>query len=242
MLELLDELKPDVLCLQETKCKQEQIPALELNAAGYSVCDHSGGQWNGVAILTPTAQPVQEFSVGLPNEPDPEQARWVQAKVNGITVASVYVINGKTIEHSDFQDKLHFFAAMRDHCKQIGQTSPVAILGDMNVCPTDLDVWAIEDFQGSTHTTTQERKGFQEILSEAKLVDAHLHANGSEEQAFTWWDYRAGSFHKNHGLRIDFALLDEATAKRITKVWVARDFRKGEKPSDHAPLVIDLAD
>ncbi|MDX8152946.1 exodeoxyribonuclease III [Patulibacter brassicae] len=254
VLELLEDLRPDVLALQETKCGRDQLPLLELAAAGYDVVDHSQGAWNGVAILTRhdgAGEPTDPLG-GLPGEDDPTEARWIEATVGGIRVASVYVINGKALDHPDYRRKLSFLRAMAARAETLAAAGPTVILGDMNVCPTDADCYAPERFTGTTHTSPEERAALAGVLEAGGLVDAFIHHHGEGFPAddpkgvdgprYTWWDYRAGSFHKNLGLRIDLALVDRATAERIERVWVSREHRKGTKPSDHAPLVVDLRD
>jgi exodeoxyribonuclease-3 len=255
VLELLAELEPDALCLQETKCAEAQLPRGPIAEAGYRIDDHSGGPWNGVAVLTridaaepgdgdPATQASGHTVRGLPGEPDPTQARWVETRVAGTVVVSVYVPNGKALDHPDYQAKLQFFREMADRVRVLADAGPVAVLGDVNVCPTDQDVWNVARFEGHTHTSEPERAALRAVLEAGPLVDAHDRYNGAldlaGEPVFTWWDYRAGSFHKNQGLRIDLAMLDTATAERIDSVWIARDYRKGSKPSDHVPLVVDL--
>jgi exodeoxyribonuclease-3 len=257
VLELLEELEPDALCLQETKCSAEQLPREAIAAYGYRIDDHSGGRWNGVAVLTriedalpgdgdPALEASSATVAGLPGETDPLQARWVETRVGDMVVASAYVVNGKALDHPDYRAKLEFFRAMADRVRVLADAGPVAVLGDMNVCPTDQDCWNPAQFVGTTHTSEPERAALRSVLEAGDLVDAHVAHNDAldlaGEPVFTWWDYRAGSFHKNWGLRIDLALLDRRTAERIESVWIARDFRKGEKPSDHAPLVVDLHD
>jgi exodeoxyribonuclease-3 len=255
VLELLAELEPDALCLQETKCSAAQLPREAIAEAGYRIDDHSGGPWNGVAVLTridaaepgdgdPATTASSHTLAGLAGEPDPTQARWVETTVAGIRVVSVYVPNGKALDHPDYALKLEFFSRMADRVRVLADAGPVAVLGDMNVCPTDQDVWNPARFEGHTHTSKAERAALRAVLEAGPVVDAHDRYNGAldlaGEPVFTWWDYRAGSFHKNFGLRIDLALLDTATAERIESVWIARDYRKGLKPSDHVPLVVDL--
>jgi len=256
VLELLEDLRPDALALQETKCAAGQVPREALADAGYAVVDHSGGPWNGVAILAPIGtvagapaagdDPWGGPASGLTGEVDPSQARWVEATVGGIRVVSVYVVNGKALEHPDYDAKLTFLRSMAARARELAATGPVAILGDMNVCPTDDDCWDPARFVGATHTSEPERAGLRAVLEAADLVDAHVEtgqatADGRDgKNVFTWWDYRAASFGRGFGLRIDHALVDRATAGRLSSVWVARDYRKGLKPSDHAPLVVDL--
>lgn len=255
VLELLEELEPDAVALQETKCAPDQLPREAIASYGYRINDQSGGRWNGVAVLTriedadpddgdPALEASRTTVDGLPGEVDPEQARWVETRVGDLTVVSTYVVNGKALDHPDYQAKLQFFRAMADRVRTLAAAGPLAVLGDMNVCPTDDDCWDPALFVGSTHTSEPERAALREVLAAGDLVDAHVAHNGARDAAgnpaFTWWDYRGGSFHKNQGLRIDHALLDRGTAERIDGVWIARDYRKGEKPSDHVPLVVDL--
>lgn len=245
VLELLAELRPDAVALQETKCSPEQLPRDALAEAGYRTVDHSAGPWNGVAILVRedvASDGGDQPLAGLPGEPDPTQARWIEADVAGLRVASVYVPNGKAIDHPDYARKIQFLEAMAARAGSLAASGPVVILGDMNVIPTDADVYDAEAFEGSTHVTEPERAALRGVLEAGDLVDAHVALHGPEAVGFTWWDYRGGSFHKNRGLRIDHALLDRATGERLRHVGIARDYRKGQKPSDHAPLVVDLAD
>ncbi|WP_320672466.1 exodeoxyribonuclease III [Patulibacter defluvii] len=255
VLELLEELEPDVLCLQETKCSAAQFPRLELEAAGYRIDEHSAGPWNGVAILSRAAtagDAPSEPLAGLPGQHDPTEARWIEATVGGLRIASVYVINGKALDHPDYRAKLAFLDAMAERARTLAAGGPLVIMGDMNVCPTDRDCYAPDRFVAGTHTSEPERTALRGVLEAGDLVDGFVAVNGEDFPAddpkgpggprYTWWDYRAGNFHKNLGLRIDLALLDRETAARAERVWVSREFRKGQKPSDHAPLVVDLAD
>ncbi|MDX1511615.1 MAG: exodeoxyribonuclease III [Nitriliruptorales bacterium] len=240
VLELLDEHRPDVVALQETKCAPEQFPHLELKAAGYESVDHSGGRWAGVAVLVRDDHDVEDRVIGLPGEPDPGEARWVEAVVGGIRVVSVYVINGRTLDDPMFAAKLAFLDAMQERVAALD--GDLVVTGDFNIAPRDEDVYAPEQFVGGTHVTVDERTRLAAIQAAGDLADAFLAAPERGEHEYTWWDYRAGHFHKNLGLRIDLALTSPAITSRLEWVGIARDYRKGAKPSDHAPLLVRLTD
>ena len=238
VLEFLAEHQPDVACLQETKTTPEAFPTSELRAAGYSAAHHSGGRWAGVAVLTRLGEPAEATS-GLPGEIAQDECRWLEATVRDVRVASVYVPNGRSLDSPAFPEKLTFLEAMRDRVAALAP-GPLIVAGDVNVCPADIDVYDPAGFVGSTHTSRAERDRLQAIL-DAGLVDAfrHLHP---DEVGFTWWDYRAGHFHKKLGLRIDLVMVSPDLAERLTHCGIERDYRKGSKPSDHAPLVAEFAD
>jgi exodeoxyribonuclease-3 len=233
VLEFLALHQPDVLLLQETKVAD--FPALELSAAGYHAVHHSAGQWAGVAILA--REELTDVVAGLPGEVAQDEARWVEATVGGVRVASAYVPNGRAIDSPAYEDKLRFFEAIAERAR--GLTGPLIVAGDFNVCPTDLDVYDPAAFVGATHVTDPERDRFRAILA-AGLVDG-FRALHPDEPGFTWWDYRAGNFHKKLGLRIDFVLVTPDLAGRLVACGIDRDFRKGPKPSDHAPLLAALS-
>lgn len=242
VMALLDEYQPDVVCLQETKATSEAFPHLELRARGYEAADLSGGRWAGVAVLGKAELGVADVSVGLPGEPDPDEARWVEATVGGVRVVSVYVPNGREVGSETFAAKLRFLEAMAARAADLADR-PTFIAGDMNVCPTDRDVWNPAQIHGATHITPDERSRFQAVL-DSGFVDA-FRAVEATEPGFTWWDYRAGHFHKGFGLRIDLALLSSSLADRLSSASVDREFRKPSrvresKPSDHAPLIVEI--
>lgn len=245
VLQFLHERRPDLLCLQETKCAPEQLPREALAEAGWRIVDHSAGRWNGVAIVVPADGPEPAGVVaGLAGEPVAADARWVEARIGDLTAVSVYVPNGKDLDHPDYGAKLAFLEAMAARAGELSRRGPLVIAGDVNVCPTDDDVWDPEAFAGHTHVTDAEREALQAVLDAGGLLDAHRSLHGTGQRAYTWWDYRAGSFHKDLGLRIDLAMLDHDTLARVFRMGVDRTFRKngpdGSKPSDHAPLVVDL--
>lgn len=236
LLEMLDEHRPDVVCLQETKAAVDAFPHLDLAAAGYAAVDHSAGRWAGVAILAREDHRLDDVVRGLDGEAVPDEARWVEATVAGVRVASVYVPNGRALGTPTFEAKLRFLEAMERRVRAL--SPPLVVAGDMNVCLTDADVYDPALFVGSTHVTEDERSRLRAVMA-AGLVDAYRHLH-PDEVGFTWWDYRAGHFHKKLGLRLDLALLSPDLAERLEHCGIDRSYRKGPKPSDHAPLLVDL--
>ena len=235
VLELLEQYRPDLLCLQETKSEPDAFPDLELAAAGYKAVHHSAGRWAGVALLAREGAEVANVCAGLEGEPTRDEARWIEADIDGVRAVSVYVPNGQAIGAPAFDDKLRFLEAIAERVRELLDGGPPLIVaGDFNVCRTDLDVYDPAAFVDDTHVTDDERSGFEAIL-EAGLEDCfrRLHP---EAVAYTWWDYRAGNFHKGLGLRIDYVLATPDLAAAVERCGVARDYRKGKKPSDHAPL------
>jgi exodeoxyribonuclease-3 len=225
--------------MQETKADPGAFPHLELEAEGYRVADHSGGRWAGVAIAARADLGLTDVRTGLPGEPDAGEARWIEATVAGVRLASVYVPNGREVGSPTFVAKLAFLEVMAGRAAELA-AAPGMVAGDMNVCPTDLDVYDPAAFVGSTHVTPEERERLDRVLA-AGLVDAYR-ALHPDDVGFTWWDYRQGHFHRGLGLRIDLALVSAGLAPRLRSCGIDRDFRKGPKPSDHAPLLVDLAD
>jgi exodeoxyribonuclease-3 len=237
VLEFLADRAPDIACLQETKCSVDSFPVDALAEAGYRAVHHSGGRWAGVAILARDGLELSDAVSGLPGEVHADQSRWIEATVAGIRVCSVYVVNGQAVGTEPFAEKLAFLEAMAARAEQL--EGEVVIAGDMNVCPTDTDVYDPAAFAGATHVTPQERAALAAVADRGGLQDAYRVVHPEPEQQFTWWDYRAGNFHKGLGLRIDLALVSTAIAGGLTEVGMVRDYRKGTKPSDHAPLVVD---
>jgi exodeoxyribonuclease III len=237
VLQLLAEHRPDVACLQETKCAPDTFPERELAEAGYAAVHHSAGQWAGVALLARAELRLSEPLLELPGDPVVGEARWCEATVDGIRFASVYVPNGRTLDSPEFPRKLAFLDAVAQRVAGL-RDSPWLIAGDMNIAPADVDVYDPVAFAGSTHVTPQERGRLEQIL-QLGLVDAYRELHPDEVQ-YTWWDYRAGNFHRGLGLRIDLALISSGLAGRLRACGIDRDYRKGQKPSDHAPLLVDL--
>jgi exodeoxyribonuclease-3 len=237
VLEFLALHKPDVACLQETKTAPDTFPALELLAAGYQAAHHSAGQWAGVALLAREGLELTDPVLDLPTDPVRDEARWCEATIGGIRFASVYVPNGRTLDSPEFPRKLAFLDAVIERVDTLGGT-PALVAGDMNIAPADIDVYDPAAFVGGTHVTADERGRLQRIL-DAGFVDSYRYLHPDAVQ-YTWWDYRAGNFHKGLGLRIDLALLSRDQAPRLRSCGIDRNFRKGKKPSDHAPLLLEL--
>jgi exodeoxyribonuclease III len=235
VLELLERHQPDLLFMQETKTEPGAFPLLELEATGYQAIHHSSGRWAGVALLA--RGEVTEVRVGLPGEPSGDEARWLEADADGLRAVSVYVPNGRAPDSQFYEDKLRFLDAM---VVRVGELSsgPLVLAGDFNVCATDLDVYDPDAFVGATHVTPPERARFQALL-DAGMVDAFRELHPAEP-GFTWWDYRQGHFQRDMGLRIDAVLLSPGLAGDLINCKIDRDFRKGPRPSDHAPLLCVL--
>lgn len=235
ILEFLHTHRPDVLCLQETKTTAATFPRGAFLEAGYAAADHSGGQWAGVAILAPQGTPITDVVCGLPGAPLPGEARWIEATVGGVRVVSVYVINGRTLDDPMYPAKLEFLDAMAARVRAL-QGQPLVVAGDFNIAPADADVYSPAAFAHSTHVTPEERARLRAIL-DAGTVDAFRHLDPEGVQ-YTWWDYRGGDFHRGLGLRIDLALVSPDLAEALESCGIDREFRKGPKPSDHAPLIL----
>ena len=239
VVEWLAATRPDVLCLQETKLADDAFPRDQIAELGYEAATHGSGQWNGVAILSAVGiDGVRRGFAGEPGFPDAE-ARALAATCGGLRVWSLYVPNGRTLDSPHFAYKLAWLRAL--HAALAGEASSVpalAVCGDFNVAPADQDVWDPEAFIGSTHVTQEERAAVTALL-ELGLVDVEARALKGD-RPFTYWDYRAGNFHKGMGMRIDLVLLTSAVAARITDAYVDREARKGKLPSDHAPVVVDI--
>lgn len=239
LLPWLDERKPDVVCLQETKLTDqafEQLLGKELSDRGYAVALHGEAQWNGVAILSRVG--LEEVERGIPGAPGfpHTEARAVSASCDGLWVHCVYVPNGRTPDSEHYHYKLAWLGALRE---QLGVNPGQAVVcGDMNIAPTDIDVFDPEAYIGQTHVTPPERAA----LAELQAVGLHdvVRERWPEERVFTYWDYRAGMFHQDLGMRIDLVLAGSAVSERVRAAWVDRHARKGSGPSDHAPVIVDL--
>jgi len=240
-LELLAQLQPDVVCLQETKTEAAAFPTEELADAGYDAVHHSAGRWAGVAILARRALGgLTDATSGLPGELRSDEARWVEATVGGLRVASVYVPNGREVGSPTYEEKLAFLDAIAVRVARLREEGmALFVAGDFNVAPADVDVYDTVAFEDSTHVQPEERARIGAILAAGGLVDAYRRLD-PDGVHYTWWDYRQGHFHRGMGLRIDLALLSEDLATTLSACGIARDFRKGTKPSDHAPLVVEL--
>jgi len=238
LLSWLETADVDAVCLQELKCTAEDFPTAEVTALGYEVAAHGDGRWNGVAVLSRVglADVVRGLGDDEPGFPDPE-ARAVAATCGPIRLWSVYVPNGREVDHPHYAYKLQWLAALRDTVADRAY-GPVAVCGDFNVAPTDTDVWDIAEFEGATHVTTPERDalaalqatGLREVMPRALKYDV----------PYTYWDYRQLAFPKNRGMRIDLVYAGAPVADAVTDAYVDREARKGKGASDHAPVVVDV--
>jgi len=239
LLPWLDERRPDVVCLQETKLADDAFRQLlgdELTARGYEAALHGEATWNGVAILSRVGlEDVAPGLTGAPGFPHPE-ARAVAATCAGIRVLSVYVPNGREPGSEHYEYKLAWLAALRE----VVAAGPEAMVvcGDVNIAPADEDVFDPEAYAGQTHVTAPERAALAELQA-LGLRDV-VRDRWPNERVFTYWDYRAGMFHRDLGMRIDLILAGASVADRVRAAWVDRQARKGKGPSDHAPVIVDL--
>ncbi|MGI8769130.1 MAG: exodeoxyribonuclease III [Propionibacteriaceae bacterium] len=232
LLPWLEDRSPDVVALQETKCAQDAFPSAQIAAVGYESMPVGDGRWNCVAILSrvglePVARQLADY-----HEP-----RFATARCGGLAVNSVYVPNGRTLDDPHYVYKLEWLAQLRASLDTFGTDEPVVVMGDFNVAPTDADVWDIAAFASSTHVTAPERDAVQALVDWG-LTDV-VARPGKGDHPFTYWDYRAGMFHKDLGMRIDLVLSSRAV--HVTDAFVDREARKGKLPSDHAPVIVEVA-
>jgi exodeoxyribonuclease-3 len=257
LLDWLAETKPDVLCLQETKCPAGEFPAAEVGELGYETAAHGDGRWNGVAVLSRVG--LDDVTLGFPGEPgfrgepgeatlldtlgEPEppgpEARALGATCAGVRLWSLYAPNGRIPASAHYAYKLEWFAALRIALgAELADDRSLVACGDFNVAPTDADVWDPAAFAGATHVTAPERDALTGLRALGLLDVVPKPMKGPNP--FTYWDYRAGMFHKDMGMRIDLVYASEPVAGRVRAAYVDREARKGKHPSDHAPIVVDL--
>jgi exodeoxyribonuclease-3 len=254
----LERAQPDVLLMQETKLADNDVPALPFRGLGYELLHHGEGRWNGVAICSrlpiDAASVVTNFGDGPVRNSGPgattnfaeedfnpfDEARMVSAVIEGIRFVSLYAPNGRLVGSPFYTGKLAWFDRLsRWLAETAAPDDPLAVGGDLNVAPTPADVWDEAAVHGGTHVSADERAAFAALL-EWGLVDGYR-SQRPEPQRFSWWDYRAGNFHKNLGMRIDHLLLSKPVAERVIWAEIDREARKGVPiPSDHAPLFVDL--
>lgn len=233
--EWLEAVAPDVLCLQETKLADDKFPAIDFAALGYESVHNGEGRWNGVAVLSKVG--IEDVVAGFDDdrEPDPD-ARALWATCGGVRVCSVYVPNGRELDHDHYRYKLDWLGRLRDHLdRHHSPDEPLVVLGDWNIAPADDDVWSIDAFEGHTHVSAPERDALANV-KQWGLVDT-LRDRFAEPGIFSYWDYRNGDFHKKRGMRIDYLLCSEALASTSRADLIDRNARKGQKPSDHAPVM-----
>jgi exodeoxyribonuclease-3 len=240
LLPWLDERRPDVVCLQETKLADDAFAELlhdELAQRGYEVAAHGEPAWNGVAILSRAGlDDVVAGIAGGPGFPH-QEARAVSATCGGVRVTSVYVPNGRVPDSEHYRYKLEWLTAL----KEMVAAGPEAtvVCGDMNIAPADEDVFDPDAYIGQTHVTEPERAALAELQAAFGLRDV-VRDHWPDKRVFTYWDYRAGMFHQDLGMRIDLILATDPVAERVKAAWVDRHARKGKGPSDHAPVIMDL--
>jgi exodeoxyribonuclease-3 len=245
----LERARPDVLLMQETKLKDADAPKLLFKAAGYELAHHGEGGRNGVAIASRRGISAVTTNFGEPLRPKPvdadeadtlADARFIAADCDGVRVVSLYAPNGRTLDSPFYEAKLVWFERLRRWLQESADAStPLVLGGDFNVAPTDADVWDPLACHGGTHVSAREREAFRTLL-EWGLVDTYRRHH-PELRRYTWWDYRAGRFQKNYGMRIDHLLATSPLAGRALWAEIDREARKGKPiPSDHAPLLIDV--
>ena len=246
----LDRARPDVLLLQETKLADPDVPTATFENAGYAVAHHGEGRWNGVAIvsragidnvITNFGEPLRPATTADVGDDEPlAEARMISAVCGSIRVVCVYAPNGRVVGSPFYEGKLAWFDRLARWLSETIHVDASAVLGgDLNVAPADADVWDPRACHGGTHVSEPERKAFAR-LCDLGLVDAYR-LQHPEPGRYTWWDYRAGNFHKNFGMRIDHLLVTPTLKPRLVWSEIDREARKGKPmPSDHAPLVIDI--
>ena len=236
--EWLADVQPDVLCMQETKLADDAFPALSFQALGYESAHHGQGQWNGVAILSKVGleNVVANFADGAPAD---AEARVITATCGGVRITSVYVPNGRALDHEHYRYKLAWLERLRLHVAATSSpTDALVVTGDFNIAPEDRDVYDPSKFVDGTHTSPPERAAL-ERLCDWGLTDVFRRFH-SEDKLYSWWDYRAGDFHMGRGLRIDLVLATAPVVDRSTFCVIDRNARKGTSPSDHAPVILDF--
>lgn len=236
----IDEVAPDVLCIQETKLADDAFPALSFEALGYETAHYGQGQWNGVAILSKIglSDVVTNFAEGI--DPDPD-ARIITATCGGVRISCCYVPNGRSLDDDHYTYKLSWLDRLLDHLgRDTDPSNDVIVTGDFNIAPEDRDVFDMAKFQNATHVSQPERDRLAAIQGWG-LTDLFRQQHPDSDGVYSWWDYRAGDFHQGRGLRIDLVLGSKSVAERCEWAAIDRNARKGKSPSDHAPVMVDLA-
>lgn len=240
LVSFLKNEQPEIMLLQELKCVQEQFPFEAIEDLNYNVKLLGQKSYNGVAILSKST--LEDVKYDFPNNPLPEESRYIEASCNTsigyIRVASVYVPNGGEVNSDKFKAKLLYLKYLKEYLvENIGYGENFVIGGDFNVAPEENDVYAAEELNNSTCFTMEERKLMRSLLNTG-VEDLYRLKN--KESGYSWWDYRAGAWQKNLGMRIDFILSSPHTTNHLSDCYVAKEYRKLEKPSDHAPVVAEF--
>jgi len=239
LLEWLDETKPDIACLQELKSSDETFPETDIRAAGYGAIWHGQKAFNGVAILARGADPIERMR-GLPDDPDDTHSRYLEAEVNGLIVASIYLPNGNPIPGPKFDYKLTWFERLNARAAALlAEEKPVVLAGDYNVVPTDADIWRPDGLEGNALVQPESRAAFRRLNAQG-WTDA-LRVRHPRENLWTFWDYMMNAWPRDAGFRIDHLLLSPEAADRLIDANVDREYRGREKASDHAPTWVTLA-
>jgi exodeoxyribonuclease III len=240
LIDWLQTRQPDVACLQEIKCTVDDFPFDDVRGLGYEAEVYGDGRWNGVALVSRVG--LADIVRGLDNEPGfpDREARAIAATCGGLRIRTVYVPNGRTPADPHYEYKLAWLDALcASSARDLAAYGASVICGDFNVAPTDTDVWDPEVFVGSTHVTPAERERLARLRS-LGFTDL-VPRPGKGSHPFTYWDYRAGMFPKDMGMRIDHVYVSRPVAERVRDAWVDRETRKGKGPSDHAPVIVDLS-
>lgn len=240
LLEWLDATQPDVVCLQELKAPDERFPRREIEGAGYGAIWHGQKSWNGVAILARDSEPI-ETRRGLPGDDEDLQSRYIEAAINGVLIGCLYLPNGNPAPGPKFDYKLEWFKRLAAHAQSLLNADlPVALVGDYNVMPTDLDVYAPERWRDDALFRPEVREAFADLVGQG-WTDA-IRTLHPQERIYTFWKYWRNSFERDAGLRIDHFLLSPDLAKRLQRCGVDREFRAREGASDHGATWIELSD
>lgn len=239
--EWLAECEPDVVCMQETKLADTAFPSMAFSALGYESAHHGEGRWNGVAILSRVG--LDDVVVGFADDAAPDaEARLLTATCGDVRVMSAYVPNGRALDHEHYRYKLQWLEQLAGHLDLVADpATPTVVCGDFNIAPTDLDVWDPAALVDATHVSEPERKALARLLDWG-LTDVFRDQFPGVDRLYSWWDYRAGNFHKGIGMRIDLVLGSRSVAERVEWALIDRNARKGKQPSDHAPLVVQLTE
>lgn len=237
LLTLLKEKKPDVVLLQETKVTDDQFPREEIETLNYNIALYGQKTYNGVAILSKF--PIEDITTGIPGFED-DQARYIEAVVKGMRVASVYVPNGMAVGSEKYRYKLDFLQHLKTHVQTLLPFEEAFVLGgDFNVAPQDIDVYDSKEWHEQVLCSTPEREGFRSLIY-LGLTDALRTLHPQAADLYTWWDYRGGAWQNNEGLRIDHVLLSPQAADHLRDAFVEKDIRSEDKTSDHAPVMCEL--
>lgn len=237
VVEWLREHQPDALCLQETKVADHEFPSETFQRLGYEVARCGQRTYNGVAILS--RHPIEDVEVGLMGADPDEDKRLIGATVAGVRLLSAYVPNGKHLDSPSYEEKLQWLRRLRETLdRRYRADQELLLCGDFNIARDDRDVHEPERMRGQLFFSEAEHAGLERVLAFG-LTDA-FRQFVSEGEHFSWWDYRAGAFRRNRGLRIDYAFVTEPLAKRLSGCWMDRSARAKDKPSDHVPVVVDL--